>query len=173
MIYFIRNGDSGGIKIGVSDDPKTRLSSLQVGAENELELLCVINGDSNKEKELHQQFKTEQIRGEWFNPSERLLAFIKENKKSKAINNIKNKTIPIKKNKKHPKTPPIINVKLKHIPQKRLYTVSEAAEYLGHTVWGVRTLIWSRILPIVRYGRKQYLDVYDLEIFITSNKGIV
>ena len=54
---------------------------------------------------------------------------------------------------------------------KRLYTIKEAAEYLGHTVWGIRTLIWGKTFPVVRYGRKQWIDIYDMEKFIEKNKN--
>ncbi len=57
-----------------------------------------------------------------------------------------------------------------YIPRKRLYTVLESAEYLGHTVWGIRRLIWAKALPIVQYGRKQWIDLRDLESFIEKNK---
>jgi len=58
----------------------------------------------------------------------------------------------------------------KYIPRKRLYTVAESATFLGHSIWGVRTLIWSKDLPVVRTGRKQYIDIHDMEAWITKNK---
>ena len=58
----------------------------------------------------------------------------------------------------------------KLIPKKRLYTVQESAEYLGHTVWGIRSLIWSKALPVVQRGRKQFIDLYDMNKFIDDNK---
>lgn len=63
-----------------------------------------------------------------------------------------------------------MTIKHSDIPRKRLYTVQEAAEYLGHTVWGIRSLIWAKTLPVIRYGRKQWLDLHDLDNFIESNK---
>jgi excisionase family DNA binding protein len=56
---------------------------------------------------------------------------------------------------------------------KRLYTLKEAAKYLGRPVWGVRELIWSRVIPVVKqHGcRKMYLDINDLEAFIEKNKS--
>jgi len=57
---------------------------------------------------------------------------------------------------------------------KRLYTLNEAAEYLGRSVWGIRDLIWSRMIPVVQQhgGRKMYLDINDLDAFIEKNKAI-
>ncbi len=57
-----------------------------------------------------------------------------------------------------------------YIPRKRLYTVKEAALYPGHTVWGVRSLIWAKTLPVVQHGRKQFVDLFDLDFFIEKNK---
>lgn len=57
---------------------------------------------------------------------------------------------------------------------KRLYTLKEAAEYLGRSVWGMRELIWSRRIPIVKQDecRKIYLDINDLNDFVEKNKII-
>ena len=53
---------------------------------------------------------------------------------------------------------------------KRLYTVPEAAVYLGRTVWGVRELIWKGVIPTVRVDRRVHLDVDDLNAFIERHK---
>ncbi len=55
---------------------------------------------------------------------------------------------------------------------KRLYTLKEAAVYLGRTVWGVRQLIWDGSIPVVKNGRKLYVDIKDLEDFIDANKSV-
>lgn len=54
--------------------------------------------------------------------------------------------------------------------QKRLYTIQEAAIYLGRSVWGVRELIWKGELPSVRVGRRVHLDINDLDAWIEQNK---
>ena len=56
--------------------------------------------------------------------------------------------------------------------EKRLYTVREAANYLSHTIWGMRNLIWAGTLPVVQYGRKQWIDINDLDSFIEKNKKV-
>ena len=53
---------------------------------------------------------------------------------------------------------------------KRLYTIPEAAQYLGRTVWSVRELIWSGRLPAVKVGRRTHLDLEDLNAFIERHK---
>ena len=57
---------------------------------------------------------------------------------------------------------------------KRLYTLQEAADYLGRSVWGMRELIWSGTIPVVRPdgGRKLYVDIIDLDSFIVKNKSV-
>jgi excisionase family DNA binding protein len=57
--------------------------------------------------------------------------------------------------------------------QKRLYTLKEAAEYLGRSEWSMRELIWARKIPVVRQeeGRKIFVDILDLMEFIEKNKS--
>ena len=53
---------------------------------------------------------------------------------------------------------------------KRLYSLPEAAEYLGRSTWSVRRLIWGGELPSVRAGRRVHVDMNDMEEFIERNK---
>jgi excisionase family DNA binding protein len=53
---------------------------------------------------------------------------------------------------------------------KRLYTLKEAALYLGRGLHGVRNMVWKGEVPVVRNGRKMFLDIRDLDIFIERNK---
>lgn len=57
---------------------------------------------------------------------------------------------------------------------KRLYTLKEAAHYLGRSDWGMRELIWAGEIPIVRGdgNRKIFVDITDLEDFVNRNKSI-
>lgn len=54
----------------------------------------------------------------------------------------------------------------------RLLPLKKGAEYLGLTVWAMRERVWSGDIPVVRFpqGRKMYVDVRDLEVFIQQNK---
>ena len=58
--------------------------------------------------------------------------------------------------------------------RKRLYTLKEGAEYLGRSVWGMRDLVWSGRIPVVKEveGRKIFIDVLDLEAYVNHNKAI-
>jgi excisionase family DNA binding protein len=55
-------------------------------------------------------------------------------------------------------------------PRKRLYTINQAAEYLGRSPWAVRSMIWSGKLSAVRDGKRILLDVHDLDRWIEANK---
>jgi len=57
---------------------------------------------------------------------------------------------------------------------KRLYTLKEAALYLGRSEWGMRDLIWKRQVPVVMNsgGRKIFVDVKDLDAYVESNKTV-
>ena len=55
-------------------------------------------------------------------------------------------------------------------PVKRLYTLPEAAIYLGRSTWSVRRLVWAGELPTVRAGGRVHFDVRDMDEFIERNK---
>jgi excisionase family DNA binding protein len=52
----------------------------------------------------------------------------------------------------------------------RLLPVKQAAEYLGCTVWAVRSLIWNREIPFLRLGKRLLLDKADLDRLIEARK---
>jgi excisionase family DNA binding protein len=54
---------------------------------------------------------------------------------------------------------------------QRLYSVPEAAAYLGRSVCGVREMIWDGKLPKVQWDRRIYVDKNDLDDLIEKNKG--
>jgi len=55
-------------------------------------------------------------------------------------------------------------------PAKRLYSMQEAACYLGRTVDALREMIWAGKLPIFRDGKRILLDVKDMDEFIERGK---
>ncbi len=65
------------------------------------------------------------------------------------------------------------STEIRQRPAQRLYCVKDAAVYLGRTEWGVRELIWSHELPVIKSGRggKQYIDVFDMDAYIEKNKA--
>ena len=55
---------------------------------------------------------------------------------------------------------------------KRLYSIPEAAIYLGRSEWSIRRLIWSGELPSVRAGGRIHVDIVDMDAFIDQHKEI-
>jgi len=56
-------------------------------------------------------------------------------------------------------------------PQRpRLLTLKEAAAFLGVGIWTMRDLVWSGTVPLVRFRRRMYFDVLDLDQLIEHNK---
>jgi hypothetical protein len=53
---------------------------------------------------------------------------------------------------------------------KRLYSLPEASIYLGRSLWSTRELVWAGKLPIVRDGKRIFVDIVDLENYVTRNK---
>lgn len=76
MVYFMEGKKSGAIKIGYSRDPQARQKTLQSSNHEEIGVITFIAGDRHMERLLHDAFRDERIRGEWFRPSPRLMRFI-------------------------------------------------------------------------------------------------
>jgi len=57
--------------------------------------------------------------------------------------------------------------------KKRLLSIQEVKEVYGGTVWFWRSQVWARRIPVVRVGKKQWLDRNDLEEFIAENKTLL
>ena len=66
IIYFVQCGKDGPIKIGYTQNLKQRMSAMQVYNPHRLKVVCVFQGGSFVESELHEIFKQYRIRGEWF-----------------------------------------------------------------------------------------------------------
>jgi excisionase family DNA binding protein len=56
--------------------------------------------------------------------------------------------------------------------EQRLFTVKQAAAYLGRSVYGTRELIWKGVLPYIQDGRggKVWIDRKDVDGWIEKNK---
>ena len=55
-------------------------------------------------------------------------------------------------------------------PNKRLYNIPEAGQYLGRTVWAVREMIYGGKIPYIRDGRRMLLDIIDMDSWIEENR---
>ena len=67
------------------------------------------------------------------------------------------------------------STKVQRISNPRLLPLKDAATWLGLTVWAMRERIWAGQIPVVQFpgGRKQYIDIQDLEAFIQNNKRTI
>lgn len=77
VVYFIRNPDSGLIKIGTTAYLSRRLSCLRSHSGAELELLGSLPGNRYVEAGLHSRWAGLRVRGEWFRPDPEILEWIK------------------------------------------------------------------------------------------------
>jgi len=74
VVYFIRVGSR--IKIGTTTSLIARLDAYRTNGPEEPEVLLVVAGGRTEEKQVHELFKADRVRGEWFTPSAALLDFI-------------------------------------------------------------------------------------------------
>ena len=77
MIYFVKANDR--VKIGYAEDPSSRIPSIQTSSPYKLEVLLIIDGSIEVERELHKRFQKYRITGEWFKYDDRLEAFVVKN----------------------------------------------------------------------------------------------
>jgi len=73
MIYFIRAGDDGPVKIGVSENATQRVADLRTANPAKLSVIRLIEGGRLQERALHMEFRNLRIQGEWFKFDPRML----------------------------------------------------------------------------------------------------
>ena len=78
VVYFVQS-EVGKIKIGTSRNLSQRLRELSSGSPVPIRLLLSIPGDRSKELELHMMFAESRSHGEWFEPTQDLISFIRDN----------------------------------------------------------------------------------------------
>lgn len=62
------------------------------------------------------------------------------------------------------------NATLKPSLSPRLLRIKEAADYLGASVWFVRSLIWEDKIPFLHLGQRFVIDRADLDRFVDATK---
>ena len=70
-VYYLR-ADNGAIKIGYSTNADKRFSSISTASPLGLELVAQEQGGLKLERQRHERFRGDSIRGEWFYPSDGL-----------------------------------------------------------------------------------------------------
>jgi hypothetical protein len=63
-VYFISNGEH--VKIGVAENPFSRLKRLQTASAAQLTLEAFVPGVAEDERRLHKRFERYRVHGEWF-----------------------------------------------------------------------------------------------------------
>lgn len=53
---------------------------------------------------------------------------------------------------------------------KRLYSIKEAAVYLGRSEWTMAEIVRSGRISYISDGKRKFIDVLDLETWIMRNK---
>lgn len=76
MIYFVRKGEDGPIKIGKTIDLDKRLPQLKAEFGLDLRVMATLDETKFKERELHERFSAFWIGREWFVAAEELLGLI-------------------------------------------------------------------------------------------------
>lgn len=81
VVYFVRAVSLNLVKIGIARDFRVRITALQVGSPDKLELLGVVRcpDPAKLERDLHGRFARERSHGEWFRYSSRLQAYVAKN----------------------------------------------------------------------------------------------
>jgi hypothetical protein len=77
-LYFIQAEHGGPIKIGRAACIETRMETLQVGSPYRLVCIGHISYGGSEEAALHRRFHALRLHGEWFEPSKKLLSYIRK-----------------------------------------------------------------------------------------------
>lgn len=90
-IYFIQeDAGKGPIKIGESKNIEQRIRAIQTQVPHEINVLAIIpNGNSEKEKKLHDRFNAHRIVGEWFAACDEIYSIIEKVKKQYPQDSVK------------------------------------------------------------------------------------
>lgn len=76
MVYFLQTDHY--VKIGFSETPQKRISSIQVSLPTKLRVLMIIKGGRKLEKQLHKRFAHLRSNGEWFKINEEIEDYLAE-----------------------------------------------------------------------------------------------
>ena len=78
-VYFLRERRKNGfIKIGSTTGLPARIRTLQQGNPHELKIIATIPGCYNVEKTIRKNLEAFKFRGEWFEPADEVLDYIKK-----------------------------------------------------------------------------------------------
>lgn len=78
VVYFIEDEGNDQVKIGITNNVRKRIETLQCGHGAPLKLLGTLSGGRRIERQLHVRFNKYRIRNEWFRLSDEIREFIKD-----------------------------------------------------------------------------------------------
>lgn len=58
-------------------------------------------------------------------------------------------------------------------PQKRLYSLEDTSIYLGRSINSVRDMIHNGKMPFIRDGKRIFIDLRDLDLWIERGKETI
>jgi hypothetical protein len=73
---YVIGAQIGPVKIGVAAMPRLRMREIQIGYPFELKVLAQFAGGEKEEAAIHELFREQRLRGEWFKRSKRLRHFV-------------------------------------------------------------------------------------------------
>ena len=76
QVYFAQCDNGGPVKIGMSNNPISRVYALNTSNPSKVHLLATMPGGRELEREMHERFAGYRLNGEWFDPARELLDFI-------------------------------------------------------------------------------------------------
>lgn len=74
MIYFITAREVGRVKIGFSEEPRTRFMKMRTDSPMPLALERICEGNMRDERNLHMRFAKDRVNREWFNLSPEIIS---------------------------------------------------------------------------------------------------
>jgi hypothetical protein len=76
LVYFVASEGADAVKIGYTENIKSRIGQIRTGCPLNLNVLCVFMGGVREERKFHKEFATVRMNGEWFTLSGRIAAFL-------------------------------------------------------------------------------------------------
>lgn len=68
LVYLLRFGVGGPVKVGIAKNPALRAAELQCGAPEKLRVIVTVRGSIAMEKTIHRMLREIRMSGEWFQP---------------------------------------------------------------------------------------------------------
>lgn len=160
MIYFIQAHDGGPIKIGWAKNIDKRIAEIQRMSPSQLRVLNTFDSSEEDERILHKYFKRIRLYGEWFEPTDELLAFVQNPHKVE---------LPPKPKPEFVKQ--VLDGELESVPYyPDKTTVASTAAYLKTSPFTVLRLIKRHSIQAKKFCGIWLVDKRSVDDYIERNK---